>query len=226
MYMIFLLALLPDRNTSPHCWPNIHNRVVFLKLDAKILSKVSSLLLVDKEWSGGDLRELIYDRVLNAFFPTIHLGNEWLEEFLIDFILCSPPCWFCTYKITRTSYTSHWWTDFDTLETVLDTATNFGWFLATILDIFGHFWTFLTIAGQFENGHISDYLLLKKSTILDYFWPLWGHNWKGHKFRTLLGNKCCLWTLWGQKLLKVVLTVQHYYWFRPLQYQYLAKNLN
>ena len=76
MYMIFLLALLPDRNTSPHCWPNIHNRVVFLKLDAKILSKVSSLLLVDKEWSGGDLRELIYDRVLNAFFPTIHLGNE------------------------------------------------------------------------------------------------------------------------------------------------------
>ena len=140
MYMIFLLALLPDRNTSPHCWPNIHNRVVFLKLDAKILSKVSSLLLVDKEWSGGDLRELIYDRVLNAFFPTIHLGNEWLEEFLIDFILCSPPCWFCTYKITRTSYTSHWWTEFDTLETVLDTTNNFGWFLATILDIFGHFW--------------------------------------------------------------------------------------
>ena len=44
MYMIFLLALLPDRNTSPHCWPNIHNRVVFLKLDAKILSKVSSLV--------------------------------------------------------------------------------------------------------------------------------------------------------------------------------------
>ena len=73
MYMIFLLALLPDRNTSPHCWPNIHNRVVFLKLDAKILSKVSSLLLVDKEWSGGDLRELIYDRVLNAFFPQFSL---------------------------------------------------------------------------------------------------------------------------------------------------------
>ena len=90
----------------------------------------------------------------------------------------------------------------------------------------GHFWTFLTLAGQFENGHISNYLLLKKSTILEYFWPLWGHNWKGHKFRTLLGNKCSLWTLWGQKLLKIVLTVQHYYWFRPLQYQYLAKNLN
>ena len=124
----------------PHLIVGQTYTIVFLKLDAKILSKVSSLLLVDKEWSGGDLRELIYDRVLNAFFPTIHLGNEWLEEFLIDFILCSPPCWFCTYKITRTSYTSHWWTEFDTLETVLDTATNFGWFLATILDIFGHFW--------------------------------------------------------------------------------------